>query len=303
MGKKRFDATLKQLVELYPGDWLAFFAALLGVSNVGRVEVIDSDVSTVSAAVDKVIRVRGRRLWIFHLELLASHRHRLAEQLLLYNVLIGDRHRLPVRTAVLLLRPEADRASLNGNLELKIPEGDCYLSFRYTVVRLWQQPVDALLGAGRGLLPLAPLADVPQARVPEVLRRMGERLRREATPEETADAWATSFILLGLRYPAAIVEQLLQGVREMEESTTYQAILAKGEAKGELREARKILQSIGGRKLGPPDEATRGAIEAITDLGQLEQLIERATQATNWADLFASPKPRRGGNGRRRKNT
>jgi hypothetical protein len=156
MARKRFDASLKHLFETYPQDWLAYLRPHLGVPSAGPAKLIDSDVSTVSAAADKVLHVGGRESWLLHLELQSSHFHRLAEQLLLYNVLLSDRHDLPVRSVVLLLRPEADRGSLTGVLRKAWPKGQPYLEFHYTVVRLWQQPVGALLGGGPGLLPLAP---------------------------------------------------------------------------------------------------------------------------------------------------
>ncbi len=50
---------------------------------------------------------------------------------------------------------------------------------------------------------------------------------------------------MGLRYAPSLARQLLQGVRNMRESATYQAILEEGEAIGEARgkveEARDVL--------------------------------------------------------------
>src|SRR6516225_3679702 len=51
---KPFDATPKALLELRPADWPAF----LGVPA-RAVEVVDADVSTVTAATDKVLLVRA----------------------------------------------------------------------------------------------------------------------------------------------------------------------------------------------------------------------------------------------------
>ena len=212
-------------------------------------------------------------------------------------MLIGDRHRLPVRTAVLLLRPEADRASLDGKLNKEGSEGQCYLAFSYTVVRLWEQSVEALLDAGVGLLPLAPLANVATDQLPGVIGRIDQRLRAEVTDAERADLWSASYILLGLRYSAPFAAQLFEGVRGMEESTTFQAIITQGA----LREARKILFSLGTQRLGKPDSATRAAVEAIAEVSHLERLIGNLSQASSWADLLQKPKPRQG-NGRRRKS-
>jgi hypothetical protein len=60
----QFDTTTKFLVETYPADWMTF----LGLGPSGPVEVIDADLSTVSAEVDKVVRVGKRSPWLAHLE-------------------------------------------------------------------------------------------------------------------------------------------------------------------------------------------------------------------------------------------
>ncbi len=65
MSSKPFDATLKDLIE---GDSAAW-AALAGGGAALRVTVIDADVSTVTAAADKVIRVEeASGSWLLDLE-------------------------------------------------------------------------------------------------------------------------------------------------------------------------------------------------------------------------------------------
>src|SRR5438094_9855170 len=109
MPRKQYDPTLKTLAEAYPRDWSQAVCGLVGLPSARQVEVIDSDVSTVTAAGDKVFRVGGRRSWILNLEFVSSHNVRLARQTMTYNVLLGERHDLPVESVVVLLRPEADR--------------------------------------------------------------------------------------------------------------------------------------------------------------------------------------------------
>lgn len=65
---KPFDATLKHLLEKYPQDWLR----LVGIPKSTPISVIDADLSTVTAAADKVLRVGERDPWLLHLELQAS---------------------------------------------------------------------------------------------------------------------------------------------------------------------------------------------------------------------------------------
>jgi hypothetical protein len=127
-----YDATLKHLVEAHPADCLE----LVGFRRPGRVDVIDADLSTVTALADKVIRVHDPSPWLAHLEFQASYDAELGSRLLLYNVLLHSRHKLPAYGVVILLRPEADGPEMTGVIRRQTPDGDPYLEFRYPVVRL-----------------------------------------------------------------------------------------------------------------------------------------------------------------------
>ncbi|WP_143393363.1 hypothetical protein [Fimbriiglobus ruber] len=74
----------------------------------------------------------------------------------------------------------------------------------------------------------------------------------------------------------------------MEESSTYQAILARGEARGRLAEARATLERLGGKRFGPPPATVLAALEAIADLPRLEELTDRILDAHSWNDLISS---------------
>jgi predicted transposase YdaD len=277
---KPFDATLKELIEAYPRDWLA----QLGLSSLAPVDVIDADLSTVTTQADKVLRVHDVVPWLFHLELQASRDPHLSGRLHRYNVLLHYRHGLPVHTVLVLLRREADDPSLTGMVRVQPPHGRSSLEFRYEVVRLWQRPVETILEGGVGTLPLAPLCKVARAALPGVIRRMDERLTRETTLAEAATLWTSTYLLMGLRFPPKVAAQLLRGVRAMKESSTYQAILDEGRAE----EARKVLLLVGSKHFGPPDAQTRAAIEAITHLDRLERLTERAFDVGSWEELMES---------------
>jgi hypothetical protein len=78
----------------------------------------------------------------------------------------------------------------------------------------------------------------------------------------------------------------------MEESSTYQAILRKGRDKGleegRADEARSLLLRIGTRQFGPPDVDVRTRLDAVSDLGRLESLMDRMVDktVTSWAQLL-----------------
>ncbi len=92
---------------------------------------------------------------------------------------------------------------------------------------------------------------------------------------------------------------MLFGINGIEESSIYQDILQKGEARGEARgrvqglieEARANLLRLGRRKLGQPAERVEAEIAAIDGLTRLHDLIDRILDVTTWDDLLSPPAP------------
>jgi predicted transposase YdaD len=292
---KPYDATTKFLVEGFPADWLVF----AGFGPVGRVEVIDANLSTITSEADKVIRVEGPEPWLAHVELQTSHEVDLPRRLLRYNSLLDDRHDLPTRSLVVLLRPEADGADMTGVYRRSLPGGPPFLEFRYDVIRAWLQPVESVLAGGLGTLPMAPVSDLATMKPAEVIRRMSERIDRE--PRQDAGMfWSATGILMGLRYRPQEIKELLRGVRDMKESSFYQMILdegraegvakgvAEGLAQGATREARRILLRQGERRYGPPGAETVAAIERMAGVEVIEALIDRVAEASSWEELLAT---------------
>jgi hypothetical protein len=188
-----------------------------------------------------------------------------------------------VRTILVLLRPEADGPALTEILERLLPDGRRYLQFEYHVIRAWEKPVEEILAGGLGTLPMAPVADVAPAMLPGVIRRLEERIEQEAPRERAGVLWTAIYMLMGLRYSEEFAEALLQGVRATKDSVTYQAIIREGR----VAEAQAILLRIGSKRFGPPSDATRLAIEAITSIDRLELLLDRPLDVESWEELLA----------------
>lgn len=293
---KPYDATVKDLLETAPADWLRF----LGRPDTGPVRLIDADLSTVTTQADKLFHVGDSSPWLLHLEFQTSRDVWLPQRMRKYNALAAERHRLPVSSAVVLLRPVADGAELTGLLRERHRLDRRELRFPYTVVRVWQVPVDTLLAGGPGTLPLVPLGDVRRDRLPEVMRRSADRLKAEVSEAEAKKLWAATYILMGLRYPVELAEKLLPGGIAMEESVTYQDLIrrglergraegqAEGQAEGAIEEARRLLLRQGHKKFGPPDDTVRASLAALTDLGRLEELSERLLDAATWQQLLGN---------------
>ena len=45
-----------------------------------------------------------------------------------------------------------------------------YNVFGYRVIRVWQAPLDGILAAGAGTLPLVPISAVTEAELPRIIR-------------------------------------------------------------------------------------------------------------------------------------
>jgi predicted transposase YdaD len=294
MTAKPYDPTLKALVETDPKSW----PILLG--RPGPTTVIDADIATVTGAADKVLHVSTRPPYLLHLEFVAGHDSAtLPRKMLVRNGLLQDRHDIRVRSAAVLLRPEADSPRLPGQYESVFPGEDPYLTFRYQVVRVWELAPEPLLAGGVCLLPLALalIAHVTEADLPGIIQRMGQRLSSRRARKRAEVVWAAAYILLGLRFSPALAAQLFGGVVSMKESSTYQAILeegrvegrSEGRAEGAVAEAKKVLRLQGDEPFGVPDAQTATAIEQIDDLGRLEEMLKRVRTAESWQDLLGQP--------------
>lgn len=276
-----YDAVTKFLVESRSADWLTLF----GCPTTATTELIPTDLSTVSMAADSVLRVNEHEPWIFHLELQSSRDRTLPTRIHVYNALLDERHDMPVRSAVVLLRPEADASFMSGGLERVLPDGLHYLSFRYDVVRVWQLPVETLLYGPLGLTPLAPISNVTEADVPGIVQELRIRFDREATPEFARQLWTATDILMGLRYSENFIASLVENMSNMRESVTYQAIERIGEIKGK----QNTLLEMGTERYGDPTPAVVSAIRAVSDLEQLKRLSIRLLRAGSWDELLANP--------------
>ncbi len=128
-----FDVSTKELVWDDPADWVDQF----GAGAPGPVEVIDSDITALTAAADKVLRVRGANPYLLNIELHSYHDAQLARTLWFRQVALDYRHNLPVLTVLVLLCKEANSPSLTGTYERFLPDGSLINRYNYRVVRLW----------------------------------------------------------------------------------------------------------------------------------------------------------------------
>jgi hypothetical protein len=280
-----FDATLKELVQAYPHDWLA----ALGLPATGPVAALNVDLSTLTAAGDVVLSVGDPPELVVDLEFQSGRDPDLARRLLLYHAALHQRYGVPVHTAVVLLRRGANDAALDGGIRYETLAGQGGLTFRFEVVRVWETAADAWLAGALGLTPLAVLGALPaevaeEAALRPVVDRLADRVKREAQPGAGPTLLVAAYVLAGARVSLEVARQLFRGITMLEESTTYQYILKLGA----LRHGRQLILRQGRVKFGDPDPATAARIEAIEEPDELDRLGERLLFVNNWAELFAA---------------
>lgn len=275
---KPFDASTKFLIELAPEDWLRFLKLPIGPS-----EMVEADLSTITAAGDRILKVNTPSPYGLHVEFQAGPDEELVERAWEYNVLYTRRLKLPVETTA---------------------SGRMLHDFTYQVIRVWELPPEVFLEGGSGLLPLAPVAHVSPADVPYVIQQLNKRLESHYKPSEAEQLRTATFVLMGLKYPKEFVEKLMSR-NVLELSSTYQALIQEGLDKGmkqglelgleqgleqgfqngELQEAREMLLRFGRRRLGEANEQTRTFLEGITSVEILESFADRLWDIESWQEL------------------
>jgi predicted transposase YdaD len=285
----RFDVATKELVWDDPVAWLERF----GIACASAVDVIDSDITTLTATADKVIRVPEPEPYLVDIELQSYHDADLVRTLWFREVALDYRHSLAVLTVVVLVRKEANSPHLSGAYERKVPDGFQTNCYNYRVVRLWQDDPELYLNASVALVPLAPLAAVSETDLPTLIQRMKDRIGREPRPH-AEKLFAAAYLLMGLRYDNDLTNRLVEGIEIMKESTTYQSILREGRQEGEtmgrVHEAHRFLRLLGVRRFGTPSPAIDAILDGIEDVDRLEALGVRIveTDVQGWDDLLRS---------------
>jgi hypothetical protein len=281
---KVFDATLNTLIDAHVADWAAFLAGRVGVP-LGPVTSLDTDLSATLQA-DRLFRIDGPTPAVLHLELESTGRLGIPGELLRYNVTAWGSLDLPVHSVLVVLRPKANATDQTGQFDLSDVSGQPYLTFRYAVVRVWQESVAGLLGAGLGLAPLAMLTNEAAADLKAAFTRLQDRLRTSSVPDNVKHGLlGSTFVLCGLRYDRNQIEEVYKNMAlTLEDSTTYQLILERGVARGE----QQVILRLGTKRFGPPAPEVEATIRATTDPQRLERLTERVLDATSWAELLAT---------------
>jgi hypothetical protein len=149
-------------------------------------------------------------------------------------------------------------------------------------------PVEDLLNAGVGFLPLAVLGKPPRGKtreqaLPAVVERIAERAQRETKSKADAGTLLTaSYILSAMHVPPDVARGIFNKVIAMEESGTYQLILEEGA----IKHQRQLILKTGREKLGEPTEKQKNKLSAIEDLERLDRMVLKVETAKSWDSLL-----------------
>jgi hypothetical protein len=150
-----------------------------------------------------------------NLEFQSSHDKELVGTMWFRQAALYHRHRLPVLTILVLLRPEANSPGFTGSFEIQMRDGRRTNLYNYRVVRMWIEDPEPYLTSAINLVPLAPLTNVAEDELPSLVRLMEGRIGAE--PRSSAlKLWTAAYLLMGLRYTIKMVSRLLEGVLDMQ---------------------------------------------------------------------------------------
>ena len=283
---KEFDATLNQLIDVRPADWVALLCERVGIPF-APFEMLDTDLATTLQA-DKVFRINGERPSLIHLELESGSRLGIPAELLRYNVHVHGMYGMDVDTVILLLRPKANPSDMTGEYVRNGGDGRRSLWFRYTVLRLWEEPMNPLLEGGLGTLPLALLTNEAAADMGVAFQRFTTRLASESG-ERTKETLARAALgLMHLRMTADEIQRLYEGVTMKVEDTLFYQLLAadaekigmaKGRVEGRVEAEAETILRLGTKRFGAPPADIETAIQEIRDSERLDRIIDRILDA------------------------
>lgn len=296
-----FDVAAKYPFDVDPAGMLA----VCGLKVDGRVSPYKTDLST-RLEPDRLFRIDGKPPWLAHVEIqlgpcqcldLRVERYNTVAEYLVANE-SNFREQLPVLSTLFLLHPRADSPKLTGVRVKMGPDGSPYGSFRYNVIRLWRLPAKDLINGPLASLPFVTLAKANKRELPQVVKRLEERLTSEGDPEISNELRICSWLLMGAKYSREFVNFCPWRKDMMEVSSTYRQLIEEGIEKGMEKGMEKGIEQgiligkrddllrLGNRKLGPATKAVQKSLAAISNPAQLEIMMDEIDQAKNWSELL-----------------
>lgn len=292
-----FDPVLKDISDRYSDQVVDVLRQIVGFRAHGQVEIIQPNIPQGTLEVDRVYRLSEPYPSLWHTEWESSSSLARPDRFHVYNTLLTRQTGLPVKTVVVLLRPVAHSSDMTGVLTRNVPEEEPYLIWRYSVVRLWELPVELFLQSP-GTTPFAALAVRSPAELPELADRM-EHQWKKVDERAARDLRSFSELWLGMRFDPDLIHALFEEKTMIKESSIYKEILQEGkeagkqegiregQALGKLAYARDFILRIGQMNVGPADGKVQSTIENCTDQNRLDRMLTKLFKAHSWEEVLA----------------
>ena len=225
-----FDTTCRRLAEIFPRD----FASWLLGRPVDLTELSPTELSLEPIRADSVILLQGDNE-VLHIEFQTDPKIELPMRLADYRLRIH--RKFPEKTihqVVIYLRETKSERVFQNYFEI----AGMYAEFE--VIRIWEVPVSDLLQYP-GLLRFAALSQSDDA--VQTLRTAVSEIAKIKDESDQHEAIAATYVLAGLRLDAELISRLIR--RDvMQESVTYQAILAEGREEGREQTQQSIALQL-----------------------------------------------------------
>ena len=280
------DSTTKDLIKANPHSWLRFSSP--GISEDCSVQVEDSDVSHISAAVDAVIQVFDPVPWIAHFEFYSSREPELERKIVGYNGALHRRWGCWINCTVFLLRSEANLPGLTEWVEAADPlDPSRKFYVPYRLIRVWTLDAEEFLEGGLGTLPLAVLAKGSNRKtVSSVWSKVYHRIEEECETEgQVRTLLSATRGLMGLKFDIAFVERIARMIN-WDDSSVVQAAVQRHRPKIENEVRRATILTLGKQRFGEPTAPDMTKLKAIDNADRLERITAHLLDATNWKDLL-----------------
>ncbi len=282
-----FDATLKDFATEYPADCRDIFDR-----TKRPVRVLNVDLSTISAATDVALGLGQPLEEILDINFQSGPDPYLADRVEMYRAVLRHRYHVPVRSLIVLLRPQADQEHLTGKHSYGTANNG--VPSAHEVMRLWNESPDLFLRSGVGLLPLAVLCrlpdDVPPAdAIAKVVREIAHIAEERVSESEAVRILTSAYTLAGMRVrDEGELSRIFQEYGMVKHSSVWDQKLYEGELRG-IRES--ILRQ-GKKKFGNLPDAIVVALNEIDDKDRLAAILDSVHEANNWDDLVSNQQSR-----------
>ena len=278
------DNPCKFLAERHPAQLLHW---LFGVER-AEVTPVKTELSRTPTRADSAILLESPNE-LYHTEFQTTARSHapLDWRMLDYYVgFCGLFPKLQIRQALVVLH--------DAGLEIPAGYETDTLSFRYTVVKLWELDPSELL-AHDGLISLAVLCRAEHGSE-RLLETVAERINALPEISERREQLSLARTLAGVRFKALDIYRILQGGNMLEESVVYQDIVQIGWQKGHhegrhegleegvLLGEQKIINSLLANRLGKLPASIRKQLANLSE-NQIEELTQAVFSFRSKAEL------------------